>query len=165
MVLNSLSLALLLAVAAALYALWISEGHPLRDLAKVLAARRQATVAMQGVSSGLYDTVRGKPVLFVRGQLVARATLPGPVLVRVELVDGDRAVARAVGVAGVTPTPEEIWSLTGPAETERLRAALAERAQGAMEPGEARPFVVVLWDYPADLRGLDVRLTALPGPG
>jgi hypothetical protein len=164
LLLNSLSLALLLAVAAALYAVWVSDGHPIRDLAKILGARPQASFTMQEVSSGLYDTARGKPVFFVRGQLVARAALAGPVRVRVDLVDGDRAVARGDGVAGAPPTPEEVWSLTGPVEAERLRTALAARPQGDMAPGEARPFLVVLWDYPADLRGLDVRVSALPGP-
>ncbi len=82
---------------------------------------------------------------------------------RVEFLDGKRRVAQGEGILGAIPSPEEIWSLTGPAEAERLRAALAARAPARLAAGEA-PFLVVLWDYPADLRGLDLRVVTEPGP-
>lgn len=160
--LNSLSLALLLVLAGALYVYWSGGGKS----ALLAAVGRQAAAPFeeQGVSSGLYDTARGRPVLFVRGRVQSRAEVRGPVRVRVELLDGKRRVAQGEGILGAIPSPEEIWSLTGPAEAERLRAALAARAPARLAAGEAPLFLVVLWDYPADLRGLDLRVVTEPGP-
>jgi predicted Zn finger-like uncharacterized protein len=157
---NSLSLALLLVLAGGLYVYWTGGG------AGLLAAlgRTNAPFEERGVTSGLYDTAGGRPILFVRGRVQARAAVNVPVRVRVELLDGKRKVAQGEGLLGALPSPEEIWSLSGPAEAERLRAELAARAPAHLAAGEARPFLVVLWEYPADLRGLDLRVVAEPAP-
>jgi predicted Zn finger-like uncharacterized protein len=159
---NSLSLALLLVLAGALYVYWTGGG--MAGLRAALGRPAEAPFEEQSVTSGLYDTVRGRPVLFVRGRVQSRAAVGVPVRVRVELLDGKRKVAQGEGLLGALPSPEEIWSLTGPAEAERLRAELAARAPAHLAAGEARPFLVVLWDYPADMRGLDLKVVAEPAP-
>jgi predicted Zn finger-like uncharacterized protein len=159
---NSLSLALLLVLAGGLFLYWTGGGKA--ALWAALGRPPEASFEARVVSSGLYDTVGGKPVLFVRGQVVARAPASGAVKVRVQLLDGKKTVAQGEGLLGALPSPEEIWSATGPGAGERLRAAVAPRAPERISPGEVRPFLVVLWDYPADLRGLDLRVVAEP-PG
>jgi hypothetical protein len=156
---NSLSLALLLALAAALFVYGKGGGSA---ALRATLGHREAPFEAQEVGSGLYDTATGKPVLFVRGRVLCRSGASGPVRVRVELLEGRRAVARGEGLLGAVPSPEEIWGSGEPADAGRLRAALAARAPARIPSGETRPFLVVLWEYPADLRGLDLRVVAEP---
>jgi predicted Zn finger-like uncharacterized protein len=159
---NSLSLALLLVLAGALYLYWTGGGKA--ALRAAVGRPPEGPFEAREVTSGLYDTAHGKPVLFIRGRVLSRHASPGPVRVRVELLDGKRRVAQGEGILGALPSPEEIWSASGPAEGERLQAAIRARAPARLDPGEVRPFLVVLWDYPADLRGLDLRVVAEPEP-
>ena len=158
---NSLSLLLLLVLAAAIFVYWKGGGTAaLRSAVGLPAAAPPFTA--RDLSTGLYDTARGKPVLFVRGRVTARAAA-GPLRIRVELLDGTREVARAEGLAGAVATPEELWG-SDPARARELRAAVAARAAPRIGAGESLPFLVVFWDYPADLRGLDVKVVAEPAP-
>lgn len=158
---NSLSLLLLLVLAAAIFVSWKGGRTAALRSAVGLPAAVPAFTA-RDLSTGLYDTARGKPVLFVRGRVTARAAA-GPVRIRVELIDGTREVARAEGLAGAVATPEELWG-SDPARERELRAAVDARAAPRIGAGESLPFLVVFWDYPADLRGLDVKVVAEPAP-
>jgi len=159
---NSLSLALLLALAGGLYLSWKGLGKGTALWPPGGGARPEPLLAARDVRAGLFDTAAGRPVLCVRGQVEARAATAGPVRVLVEVTTGGRKVARAEALAGAVPTPEEVWLLDGAAGAERLRSSLAPRAAPRMGPGERQPFTAVLWDFPEDLRGLDVRVVAEP---
>ncbi|MBI5070185.1 MAG: zinc-ribbon domain-containing protein [Deltaproteobacteria bacterium] len=159
---NSASLVVLLVLAGALFVYW--KGGGTAAVWATLGRGSDGALAARNVRSGLYDTASGKPALFVRGEVVAAGGSLAPVRVRVELLDAGRKVAGAEGLSGALPTPEEIWSVATPEAEARLRAEL--RGRGArLEPQRPAPFLVVLWDHPADLRGLDVRVVAEPDAG
>jgi hypothetical protein len=160
---NSLSLALLIVLAGGLYL--YAKGGRAAVWAAIGGETREAPLAAREVRSGLYQTAAGPAVLFVRGSVFARAGHAGPVAVRAELVEGGRPVGRAEGLAGAVPTAEEIWRLSGPADGERLRQAVSGRAARRLAPGEAVPFLLVVWAPPSDLRGLDLVVVVEPAPG
>jgi Meckel syndrome type 1 protein len=160
-VVNSLSLALLLALAGVLYASWKGMGQAALWPS---GSRQEPALAAREVRAGLYETARGKPVLCIRGRVEARSATGGPVKVLVDVVRGGRTVARVEALAGAVPTPEEVWLLDGAASAEKLRAALAPRAAPRLGQGESQPFLAVLWDFPEELRGLDLRVVAEPAP-
>ena len=113
-----------------------------------------ADVVAARVVSGLYDTVSGKPVFYVRGRVENRsAKVHGPVRVTAELVAEGASVVRAEAVAGAEPTAEEVWSLRGPADAERLGRNLeVASADRKLQPGGSLPFFAIIPDPPVDLR-------------
>lgn len=160
---NSLSLALLLALAGAIFITW-KGGGPSALWATLGAGAREEPLLVREVHTGLYDTAAGRPVLFVRGRVLARGGAAGRVRVRVELVDAGRTLAQGEGLCGALPSPEEVWALEGPADVDGLRTALAARAAPRMAPGEVQPFLVVLGSVPSELRRLDLKVVAEPVP-
>lgn len=157
---NAVSLAALLAVAAGILALWRGEG---RFGALLGGWRRSAAVEVALAGSGLYERVRGRPVLFVRGNVVSHSRAPlGRVVVRAELVQGGAVLARSEGLAGALPTPEDLAQLDGPDGEARLQAALAPRAPSRIEPGGSLPFLLTFAEYPEDLGGVSFQVSAEP---
>jgi hypothetical protein len=161
---NSLSLAVLLLVTVGMLALSRGEG----TLAQRALGRGQgapAPVVATHVTSGLYETANGRALLFVRGAVRSQSPASlGPVLVKAEIVVGDQVVARAEGLAGAVATPEELSGVAGQEDADRLRAAVAPRAQREIRPGESVPFLLTFTDWPPDLGGATFRVVAEPAP-
>ncbi len=158
---NAVSLAALLAVAAGLLSWWL-RGAAGADR----AAGGSGPVVAVGVSSGLYQTAAGAPVLFVRGQVSSRSADPlGRVAVRAEVLRGSEVLARAEGLAGALPTPEEVAQIGNPEDAARLRARVASRAPQRLEAGGSLPFLVTFDSVPEGLRDAVIRVVAEPKPG
>ena len=102
------------------------------------------------VSNGLYDTVSGRPVFFVRGSIRNASAPSGTVKVTVELKSGSEVVRRADGWAGVLPTLEELHAISSPAGLAALNESLRARAVPLAQGAEA-DFLVVFYEYPDDL--------------
>jgi predicted Zn finger-like uncharacterized protein len=154
---NALSLVALVALAVVLFQVW--RGRQNLEPASGAAA---PAVALD-VSSGSYDTASGKPVVVVRGNVQATEALRRAE-VRVELLDGGRAVAAGMALAGAVPTPEEVHAVASAGDAERLGAGIASRAPGQISAGELLPFAAVVADPPADLRALEVRVSLRTEP-
>ena len=80
-----------------------------------------------------------------------------------ELVRQEEVLARGEVLAGVTPTPEQVWKAADRASLEALARELGKRAPRKVAAGERLAFVIVLGDAPAELSGASVRLQAGPG--
>jgi predicted Zn finger-like uncharacterized protein len=117
------------------------------------------------VASGLYDTIAGKPVFFVRGRVENRsAKVRGPVRVIAELAADSGPSARAESIAGAEPTAEDVFNLRTAAEAEKLNRALDQsEVERHVAPGASLPFFAVIAEPPADLERfkLHVRLESL----
>lgn len=115
------------------------------------------------ISNGLYDTVRGKPVFFVRGEVTNKSTSSTRVRIRAEILDGESLVRSAEVVAGAPPTPEDLHRLAGADDVKQL---LEERSKAApaVPPGESVPFLVTFFEYPPDLKAFRVRVSAKAEP-
>ena len=117
------------------------------------------------VVSGLYDTVAGKPVFYVRGRVENHSQqVRGPVRVIAELVAGSRMDAHAEAIAGAEPTPEDVFGLRTSAEAEKLNRSLGlSEVERRVSPGASLPFFAVIADPPADLERhkLHVRLESV----
>jgi len=113
----------------------------------------RSEVVATRVVSGLYDTVAGKPVFFVRGRVENRGSrVHGPFRVTAELVSDGAAEAKAEAIAGAEPTPEDVWSLRSNADVERLSRSLdTAEVQRKLQPGGSLPFFAVIPDPPPDL--------------
>lgn len=168
---NAVSLLALLVLAVAILLVWrgdvpLSEAvHPARLLAALTHAdRAPEALEARGVTSGMYERVRGAPLLFVRGEVRSNASAPlGSVRVAVELVKDGAVLARGEGLAGGLPTPEELHGAVDAAALARVAATAGARAPAALAPGQALPFLVALADYPADLAGVSLRVRAEGG--
>jgi predicted Zn finger-like uncharacterized protein len=164
---SSLSLALLIVVAAALFVAWRS-GLGVR-LEGVLAHASPGTppplVEAAGVTGGLYDTSAGAPVLVVRGHVVARTRVAGPVRVRVDVVAAGRTVATAEGLAGASATPEEVFGAGADEPAAALRHALDGRATPRLEAGASAPFLVLFPPPAPEPRFAELRVSAEPVSG
>jgi predicted Zn finger-like uncharacterized protein len=158
---NAVSLAALLAVAAGLLSWWLRDAAgPDRP-----AGGREPVAAVE-VSSGLYETAAGTPVLFVRGEVRSRSAAPlGRVAVRAEVLRGSEVLARAEGLAGAVPTPEEVAQIGSPEDAARLRARVASRAPERLEAGGSLPFLVTFDSVPDGLGDAVFRVVAEPQPG
>ena len=110
-------------------------------------------VVATGVVSGLYDTVGGKPVFYVRGRVENRTgKARGPVRVTAELVADGSPEARAEAIAGSEPTPEDVWSVRSPADADRLSRTLqSARVDRKVAPGASLPFFALISEPPPDL--------------
>jgi len=163
---NAVSLAVLLAVALALLVFWRGGGRMPASLrpASLLAALTQRPEAAgplvaTRIQSGLYDRRAGAPLLFVKGEVEARAATAGPVTVTVDLVRGGQVLVSGRARAGAALGPE---ALHGAADAEALARLVAEAgaaAPAALGPGQSAPFLVPFADYPGDLAGVAVRVT------
>jgi Meckel syndrome type 1 protein len=166
---NAVSLAVLLLAALALAVMWRRDApldpRSLRPSALLgaLSQTEAASIATVDVTNGLYERARGAPLLFVRGRVVSRAQAPvHAVRVVVEVVRGAKVVARGEALAGAVPSPEELWSTEDAASLQVLARSLSARAASPVRPGEAVPFLVALAEYPVDLSGASLRVSAAP---
>jgi len=169
-IVNVVSLAALLAVTLALFALWQGEGHfrprflrNLPFLAGPGGVRGDAPLVTQEVTNGLYRT-RGGRVLFVRGRVEARSAISGPVRVSAEILRGEQVLARVVGDAGAVPTPEELQAVDGPEAARRLESQLASRAVRGLRAGESVPFLLFFTEVPPRPANLTFRVVAEAAP-
>lgn len=105
------------------------------------------------VMSGLYETAGGRLVFFVRGRVINNGKKPrGPVRVIAELVTDQGAEARMETLAGMEPTPEEVYALKSPSDTDRLSRTLSRNdGERRIPPGGSLPFFAVLSEPPTDL--------------
>lgn len=110
------------------------------------------------ISNGLYDTQAGKPVLFVRGEVLNRSGRPGRAKLRAEILEGGQLVRAAETVAGVMPNPEELYLLSSAAEVEALNAGRG-RAAPTIEPGGRQPFLLAFYEYPPNLQGFRLKVS------
>ncbi|MFY0580384.1 hypothetical protein ACN28S_44605 [Cystobacter fuscus] len=113
------------------------------------------------VSNGLYEVTGGKPLFFVRGEVVNRGATPIRVKARVSLFDGERRVLSSEGLAGPPPTPEDLYSVRTAGDAAALRTRLDSAAQ-AVAPGAHMPFVVFFFEYPENLADLRLEVTLEP---
>lgn len=115
------------------------------------------------ISNGRYETRRGRPVFFVRGQVTNRGTRATKVLVQADIVEAATVVRSAQSLVGAVPSPEELYELGLVEGTDltALERRLAPRAL-PVEPGATAGFLVVFLEYPPDLRGFRVRVSARP---
>jgi predicted Zn finger-like uncharacterized protein len=149
-----------IAVALALGPSTFSEG----GLQRLLGLGAGDLVAITE-ASGFYDTVSGRPVYFVRGRVENRGKHPsGPVRVVALLVGDSGITARAESVAGIEPTPEDVYGLKSVADANALIKALAKSRTGdrRLPPGGSLPFFALFPEAPASLTGqrIQVRLEA-----
>jgi predicted Zn finger-like uncharacterized protein len=167
---NAVALVALLMVALAIWAVWRTDG-PLEAAAlrpsAILAALRHGGTAgpwsAQDVRSGVYDRVRGAPLLFVRGRVVSRAAAAVPsVKVAVQVVRGGQVLARGEALAGAVPTEEELYVAGDDAAIAAVASAARPRAPAAVRPGDAVPFLVAIGDAPPDLEGASLRIEVVP---
>lgn len=159
---DSLWLALLVALALGLVLGW--RGHLASRLRSVVGRAGVPVLEIGGVRGGLYDTSTGAPALVVRGEVVARGAVEGPVGVRVELLEGSRIVASGQGLAGASATPEDVFGATDVEQAAALRRALDARAQPGLSAGAHAPFAVVFPPPAPDPHGIELRVTAEPAP-
>lgn len=120
---------------------------------------RTGDVVPRDVSNGLYDTQGGRAVLYVRGFVENRTGRPGKVKVTAEIYDGDQLLRPGSVYAGQSPTPEDLAAIAGPQDVEALVARLNAGAQ-VVPPGKRVPFLVPFYEYPTDLTGLRMKVTA-----
>lgn len=129
-----------------------------------LGLRAAGGLVATRVVSGLYDTVAGKPVFYVRGRVENRsARAHGPVRVTAELI-GDGPDVKAEAIAGAEPSPEDVWGLRSGADAEKLERTLETApVERKVQPGASLPFFALFADPPADLsrHRLNVRVEAV----
>jgi hypothetical protein len=155
------------------YATYRNDGHfdpsLLRpaELGRVILGAHSGPLtqlALEDVTNGLYPTAKGRQLFYVRGQVTNRGKAAiGPAQVKVEVVEGDKALASGRGWAGKAPTPERLYNLAdgpGLVEFQAQQKADAE----PVPPGGSRPFVVVLLDYPDDLAARTLRVSVELAP-
>jgi predicted Zn finger-like uncharacterized protein len=163
LVVNSMSVAVLLALALGLLVYWRGEGRGPKFLqASGLGGQEEAGLFATQVSSGLYRTFDGRLLLFVRGSIrIGPPSAPARIRVRADLLQGEDVVATGEGPAGALPSPEELAAISGPQDAERLRALLEQRAPSQTRVGDQLPFLVLFTEYPSDIDSIRYRVTAV----
>jgi predicted Zn finger-like uncharacterized protein len=169
---NAVALAALLAVALAILVVWrggrleAAAFHPAALVAALRHGPATGPFVAERVRSGLYERERGGPLLFVRGEIVSRASAPvRAVRVAVEVVREGTVVARGETLAGAVPSPEELWRAGSADALARAARRAAARVPVRFGPGEALPFLVALDEYPAELAGAALRVSAAEEEG
>jgi hypothetical protein len=113
------------------------------------------------ISNGLYSTATGRPVFFVRGVVENATSEPARLLVRAEIVEGRSVVRSSELPLGRPATPEEIFALDGQENGEQLFSRLlTERPE--LAPHSSADFLIVFFEYPPELEGFRVRVSAKP---
>ncbi len=119
------------------------------------------------VVSGTYTTVSGRNVFYVRGNIVneqGHATRD-PVHVHVELTNSDGVIGHAETIAGADATPEQVHALADATADDAFAKQLVARAQTTHIADRANaPFFALFFDYPGDLSGQRLRITAAEEP-
>jgi predicted Zn finger-like uncharacterized protein len=111
------------------------------------------------ISNGLYATRAGRSVFFVRGEVQNRSGASARVSVRADLIEGTSVVRTGRGLAGAVPTPEELYNLAEGQTPDALFTKVAGRAV-PLDPGASAGFLVVFTEFPPDLKGFRVRVSA-----
>ncbi|WP_242360876.1 MULTISPECIES: zinc-ribbon domain-containing protein [Anaeromyxobacter] len=166
---NAVALVAVLAIALAMLVVWRGgriEAAAFRPAA-IAAALRHGTPAgpfvASDVRSGLYDRERAAPILFVRGSIVSHAPARvRSVRVAVEVVREGTVIARGEALAGAVPGPEDLWRAATPEALARASRAAARRAPDEIRPGDEVPFLVAIDEYPPQLAGAALRISAAP---
>ena len=110
------------------------------------------------ISNGLYDTRGGRPIFYVRGEVLNRGDATVPVRVEAIILDeGDKVVGSGTGWAGAAPTPEDLYGLATPPDLEQLQVRLVREVKAVSRNAPA-PFLVPFLEYPSDLRSVRVRV-------
>jgi predicted Zn finger-like uncharacterized protein len=124
----------------------------------------KSDVVATRVVSGLYDTVSGKSVFYVRGRVENRGhKAHGPVRVVAELVGDCGVDGKTEALAGAEPSPEEVYSLRSSADAEKLQRALqGVEAERRLLPGKSVPFFAVIADPPPDVQRHRLHLRVEP---
>jgi predicted Zn finger-like uncharacterized protein len=113
------------------------------------------------VASGLYDTSSGVPVFFVRGRVENHGDVArGPIRVIAELVaEGGVSKARAEALAGIVPSPEDVYALRTAAEVDKFARSLAlGTAKDRIPAGASLPFLALIAEPPPDLNAHQLRV-------
>jgi predicted Zn finger-like uncharacterized protein len=132
----------------------LSPGH----LIKLLTPSK---FVMRDVTNGLYDTRGTTPLFYVRGEVENRSSQPAKVKVTAGLYDGGQRVKSAEGLAGMTPSPEELHAITSAEAATELRTRL-DAGAAVVAPGKRAPFTLVLQEYPKDLSTFRLKVTMEP---
>jgi len=161
---NALSLALLLVFTAGILIWW--RGESVLALARRATHPTTAPLSALASENGYFETSSGRLLVFLRGDVRSQRTVPvGRVRVRAEMVQAGRVVARAEGLAGAVPTPEELAAVSSREDAEKLGSALEGRAPRQIAPGQQAPFLLTFVDYPANMGDVTFRVAAdLAGP-
>lgn len=115
------------------------------------------------VSNGLYETRAGRSVFFVRGEVMNRSEAAVKVVVKAEIVEDGKVVRFGESWAGEPATPEEIFLIDNTESLEALNRKVEKRSL-VVPAGAAAAFVVPFTEYPPDLRGFRVRVSARAVP-
>lgn len=115
------------------------------------------------VSNGLYDTKAGRAVFYVRGEVVNRSDAAARLVVKAEIVEDGHVVRFAEAWAGEPASAEELYLVDGTDALDALQRKVEKRAL-VVNPGQAAQFVVGFTEYPPDLKGFRVRVSARPAP-
>ncbi|MDQ3264592.1 MAG: zinc-ribbon domain-containing protein [Myxococcota bacterium] len=160
--------ALLVVVLLTVGSVYLNEGRlHLSDLSLQRARELFApprTLVVRDLSNGLYDTLQGRPVFFVRGEVENRSELAGRARVRAEILDGDTLVRSVEGFAGEVPTPEELHAVQSAEDVRALTQRLDRGAQ-PVAPGQRVSFLLAFYEFPPDLAAYRLRVTVLPEDG
>lgn len=114
------------------------------------------------VTNGLYDTRAGRAVFYVRGEVANRSDAPATLVVKAEIIENGKVVRAAESfVTDQPPSVEELYAVDGTDALEALQRRVEKRA-AAVPPGGTASFVVAFTEYPPDLKGFRVRVSARP---
>ncbi len=160
---NVMLAALLVTALAVFGSVYFNEGKFSKDTFS-LEGLKNAVAPASGllandVSNGLYETHAGRSVFYVRGEVINQSGIAAKVVVKAEIVEDDTVVRMGETWAGNPPTPEELFLLDGADAAEALNRKVQERAQ-VIAKGASSAFVVPFIEYPPDLTGFRVRVSA-----
>jgi predicted Zn finger-like uncharacterized protein len=121
------------------------------------------SIVAAAIRTGLYATAAGRDVLYVRGRVENRSgEKVGPVQVVIEVLDGERAVARQEVAAGALPSPEEVYAIKNANDAEALARKLRDAARGkSVPPNGEMPFFGVFYDVPPHPESHRLKISAV----
>jgi predicted Zn finger-like uncharacterized protein len=143
--------------------------NPATLINRIRGTQAKNGLVVSEVTNGLYETVSGRPVFYVRG-LVTQFTAgqAAPVRVTVEISRPDGAPRVGHGFAGAIPSPEQIFRIAQAEDLANLDRDLAKTAP-ALAKDKSTAFAVVFYDYPDDFSDARLKIHAEsqvpPGPG
>jgi predicted Zn finger-like uncharacterized protein len=115
------------------------------------------------ISNGLYGTVAGRPLFFVRGHVENKTELPAALMVKAEIVEGNTLLRGSEVRLGRAATPAELFALNG-AEAGRALTEKLAAEQPLLAAKSGTDFLVIFFEYPPELQDFRVRVSANPAP-
>jgi predicted Zn finger-like uncharacterized protein len=115
------------------------------------------------ISNGLYSTVAGRPLFFVRGHVENKTTSPAALMVKAEIVEGNTLLRGSEVRLGRAATPAELFALNG-AEAGRALTEKLAAEQPLLAAKSGTDFLVIFFEYPPELQDFRVRVSANPAP-